>query len=404
MDLVNHSIKAVSEKQKKLGFIGAACSLAFVYAASAAPVPLYNTYRQTLGLNSSHLSLSAVAYFAGTLISLLIFARLSNYLGRRPVILATLATAAVGCFFFMSVKNVPMFMAGRLIQGLACGLASSTITTYVVDNAPVTPAWLGATVTSGTPNFGLAVGAFGSAAINQVTSGSMTLVYVVLIAALVGCAGLIAFGPETVAYSRGAVSSLVPQIRVPKNIRSLLPAASAAFIGSWAIGGFYQAFSSTMAAEQLGTTNTLAAAAIFACMMAPIAIGGSLSGRLKPVAAQRIGMSLFFLCIIAILITLKVGIMIPFLVVTVLAGITQGATFTGSMRGLLDKTSQKDRAGVLSTIYLISYSGAATPSLIVGRISGYFSLLEITAGYCAFVGVACLLTLIFSSFKRKKAS
>lgn len=388
--------------KKKFGFIGAACSLATVYAASAAPVPLYNTYRQTLGLTSSHLSMSAVAYFAGTLISLLIFARLSNYLGRRPVVFVTLGFALAGCIFFLSVRNVPMFMFGRLVQGFACGLASSTITAYVVDNAPATPAWLGAAVTSGTPNLGLALGAFLSAAMNQYTSGSMTLIYVVLIAALVICAGLIAFSPETVTYSKGAVSSMVPQIRVPNNIRYLLPAASTAFIGSWAIGGFYQAFSSTMAAEQLGTTNTLAAAAVFACMMAPIAIGGSLSGRLKPVTAQRIGMSLFFFCILVVLVTLRIGAMVPFLFATVLGGMTQGATFTGSMRGLLDKTSQKDRAGVLSTIYLISYSGAALPSLIVGRISSHFNLLQIATGYCVFVGIAWLLTLFLSSLKEKK--
>lgn len=185
--------------------------------------------------------MSAVSYFAGTLIALLMFARLSNYLGRRPVVFATLGLTAIACLIFFYIHNASMLFIGRFIQGVVCGLASSTITAYVVDNAPASPAWLGAAV----------------------TSGALTL-------------------------------------------------------------------------------------AVFTCMMAPIAIDGSLSGRLEPGTAQCIGMFAFFLSMVAVFVTLRAGVMAPFLIATVIAGITQGAAFTGSMRELLDKTSQQDRAGVLS--------------------------------------------------------
>ena len=182
-----------------------------------------------------------------------------------------------------------------------------------------------------------------------------------------------------------------------KKIHCLLPAASCTFLGTWAIGGFYQAFSSSMAAEQLRTTNTLVAAAVFACMMAPNEIGGSLAGRLKSDSAQCIGMSAFFLCVVAILVSLKVCAVIPFLIASVFAGVAWDAVFIGSMRGLLDKTSPEDRAGVLSAIFLISYSGAAVPNLIVGRLSSTFSLFEIAVGYGLLVTIACMITLFTAS-------
>lgn len=373
--------------------MGATCSLAVVYAASSAPIPLYTMYRQAIGFTSADFSLSAVAYFAGTVLALLMFARLSNYLGRRPVTLATLGLTVIGCFIFAYIRNVPMFLIGRFIQGIACGLASSTITAYVVDNAPSTPSWIGAAVASGAPMIGLAAGAFGSGALKEYGSGSLALVFGILIAVLGGCAMLIAASPETVVRTKGVVASIVPQIRVPQKIRYLLPAATCTFVGTWAIGGFFQAFSSSMAAEQLHTTNTIVAAAVFACLMAPNVIGGSLAGRLKPEAAQRVGMSAFCLCFAAILASLKVGAVIPFLMASVFAGVGWGAAFTGSMRGLLGQTTQADRAGVLSAIFLISYSGAAIPNLIVGRIASSFSLFEIAEGYGLLVAAACIMTL-----------
>jgi MFS family permease len=111
-----------------------------------------------------------------------------------------------------------MFLIGRFIQGFACGLASSTITTYVMDNAPVSPGWIGAAVASGAPMIGLAAGAFGSGALKQYGSDSLSLNFGILIAVLAGCEVLILVSPETVTRTRGAIASRVPQIRVPTKI------------------------------------------------------------------------------------------------------------------------------------------------------------------------------------------
>lgn len=188
----------MKQNRKRIGFIGATCSLAVVYAASSAPIPLYSTYRQIIDLTGADLSMSAVAYFAGTLIALLMFARLSNYLGRRPVILGTLGLTAIGCLIFFYIHNASMLFIGRFIQGVACGLASSTITAYVVDNAPASPDWLGVAVTSGAPNLGLAIGAFGSGALKEYGTGSSSLTFEILIAILASRVVLIAVSPETV--------------------------------------------------------------------------------------------------------------------------------------------------------------------------------------------------------------
>lgn len=78
----------------RIGFVGAACSLVAVFAASASPIPLYELYRRSDGLSHADLSLTAVAYFVAVMAALVVLGRLSNHVGRRPVALAALVVTA----------------------------------------------------------------------------------------------------------------------------------------------------------------------------------------------------------------------------------------------------------------------------------------------------------------------
>lgn len=60
---------------------------------------VYEAYRRTDGLTKADLSLTVVAYFLAAVTALLIFGRLSNHVGRRPVSLAALAFVAAGCLY-----------------------------------------------------------------------------------------------------------------------------------------------------------------------------------------------------------------------------------------------------------------------------------------------------------------
>ena len=64
-----------------------------------------------------------------------------------------------------------------------------------------------------------------------------------------------------------------------------------------------------------------------------------------------------------------------------MAGIANGAASTGAIRGLLARTTPEGRAGLLSTIYLISYSGAAHPGIIAGKLAATWPLFHIALGY-----------------------
>jgi len=120
-------------------FVAAACSLVLVFAAAGTPIPLYNTYRTQDGITNADLGWVSVAYFVSAATSLLVFGRLSNHLGRRPVAIAALASAALSCLILIGMHSVLSLRVARVLQGLACGMASSGLGSYVVDSAPPRP-------------------------------------------------------------------------------------------------------------------------------------------------------------------------------------------------------------------------------------------------------------------------
>lgn len=375
---------------RRRGFVVATISLVGVFAASGSPIPLYERYRVADHLSTADLSLAAVVYFVGAIGALLVLGRLSDHLGRRPIAISAVALAAAGALVLLDVSSLAPLLVGRFLHGLACGLASTALTSYVVDTAPSRSSWLPAATTAGAPLVGLTVGALSAGALVQYGPHPLQLTYLLVIGLLVVCVGLLVGSPETVARRRGARASLRPRIAIPDRVRPLMPAAGVVFVSTWALGGFYQAFSPTVSAQALHTRSTLVAAVVFASFMAPNAIGGPLTGRLRAATAQRLGMLVFAAAIIVVVVSLHAGSTLGVIAASLIAGTAQGAASTGTMRDLLNQTDASGRAGLLAAVYAISYSGAAIPGLIAGRAAVHLGLVQVAAAYAALALAAAL--------------
>ena len=59
---------------------------------------------------------------------------------------------------------------------------------------------------------------------------------------------------------------------------------------------------------------------------------------------------------------------------------------------------------MLGLIYATSYTGAALPTLIAGRLSESFSLVQVIAGYAAMALIGSLIILLFASSRRSHAN
>jgi MFS family permease len=386
--------KTRAPRRTRLTFVAAVFALVVSFVTVGATVPLFNIYRAEDGLTNADISLTVVAYSAATLMTLLVFGRVSSFVGRRSVSAFGLLLLLIGCVMFTDVHSAAGLIASRVVLGAGAALASSAISSFVIDSAPSRPVWLAGVASSQSVMIGLAVGGLGAGVLVQFGPWPRTLIFTI-VCALVGVAiGMIALSRETVARSPGLWRSLRPDLRIPAPVKRMLPVAIAVLLPTWATGAFYQAFVPAIVEEQVHTVSPLMVGIIFALYMGPSAVGAVASGRLAPGTGQRVGMLLFLIGMSGVVVAIWTGAVWIFVTATALAGAAQGVAISATTRALLHDRMASERAPTFTVIYLISYLSATAPSLLAGQLSQFFSLLQITYGYAGLALIAAVFTVI----------
>lgn len=73
-----------------------AAEVAVIYILSTLPTPIYVIYRQQFHFSEITLTLIYAAYVIGTVATMFFLGRLSDQIGRRPVVLSSLGIAVAG--------------------------------------------------------------------------------------------------------------------------------------------------------------------------------------------------------------------------------------------------------------------------------------------------------------------
>ena len=104
--------------------------------ASGTPSPIYGIYRELWGFSPFVLTLVYATYAFGVLTALLLAGRLSDDVGRRPVLLAAIATLMATTVIFMVADSVAWLFVARGLQGLATGAALGAASAALLDLHP----------------------------------------------------------------------------------------------------------------------------------------------------------------------------------------------------------------------------------------------------------------------------
>ena len=171
-------------RSRLFGFAAASGSLVLVFVAAGTPIPLYTTYRLEDGLTHGDLAAAAAVYLIAAAFALLVLGRLSDHLGRRPVAVVALVLAAAGMGVLLTVDSAAPLLLGRTMQGLATGIATSTLGAYAIDTAPTRPHWLAAVTTSAAPMLGIPSGALLAGALVDHGPDPRHLTFSILLGAL----------------------------------------------------------------------------------------------------------------------------------------------------------------------------------------------------------------------------
>ena len=156
--------------------------LAFMLFAASAPSPLYVVYQARWHFSSLTLTAIFGVYVLALLATLLITGRLSDHLGRRPVVLLAVVVQIVSMVAFIAARGVGMLFAARVLQGLGTGLATGALSAWLLDLQPPDNPRQGSLVASVAPVAGLAAGALVSGLLVQYGPDPLHLVFSLLCA------------------------------------------------------------------------------------------------------------------------------------------------------------------------------------------------------------------------------
>src|ERR1700734_4299472 len=84
-----------------------------------APTPIYRFYRETLGLTPFAITFIFAVYSFTIIAAFLTIARLSDYVGRKPMILLALGLNAVALLLFFVAESAGTLVLARAVQGVA---------------------------------------------------------------------------------------------------------------------------------------------------------------------------------------------------------------------------------------------------------------------------------------------
>ncbi len=346
-------------------------------AASAAPTPLYAIYQARWGFTPITTTVVFGVYAVAVLTALLTLGKLSDHIGRLPVLLAALAVQVASLAVFTSAHGVAALLTARVVQGLATGAALGAIGAGLLDVDRERGTFANAVA----PGMGTGSGVLLSALAVRYLPAPTHLIYVALMGVLVLQAAGVALLRETVSRTPGALASLRPEIRLPRSLRGPVLTATPVLFAVWALAGLYGALGPALVHSLTGSLDVvLGGLSLFvltaAAVLAIIVLRGA-----APRTVMLTGILTLITGVAVTMLGLGIASTPVFFAGTAISGAGFGSGFQGRIRAVVPRAAAHERAGVLSLLYIVSYLGLGLPAVAAGFVIVHGGGLTDTALY-----------------------
>jgi MFS family permease len=360
--------------------------LFLLFFAAAAPSPLYGVYQAQWRFSAITLTAVFAAYALLLLVTLLVFGSVSDYLGRRRVILASLAMAAGACGLFLAAHGAGLLFAARALHGAAVGTASSALGAALIDLQP-DGSGIAPVATTAASLLGLAAGALGTSALVQYGPAPTHLVWWLLLGVSLAAAVAVLAMPETAPRRPGVLASLRPRVAVPRQARTTFGMVLPCLIAVWMISGFYLSLGPSLAAQVLRSPDLLwGGLVIFLLAGTGAAASFAFRGVSGP-AAMLAGSLALLAGTVVTLTAIQTTSAAAFLTGTAVAGAGFGTAMLGAFRTVSARAAPGQRASLIAAYFIVSYAAFSIPVVVAGVATTHFGLHRTALVYCTVIAV-----------------
>jgi hypothetical protein len=364
------SPQAAGSTRYGTGFWLIAAVFLVALAFSTVPTPLYPIYQRADGFSSFTVTVVFAVYAVGVITALLLAGHISDWTGRKRILLPGLAVEAAAALLFLFWPALPGLLLARFLTGLGVGMITATATAYLLElhSAHRPDAGRGRfEVVSAAANLGgLGAGTLVAGALAQFVTAPLRTPYAVFLVLIALSAVAVVTVPETAAVPAERPRYRPQRIRVPAGDRLGVVVAAASAFAAFAVFGLFTSHAPGIEAGSLHHPGRLLAGVVvflvFGAGAAAQAVTGSLSARRRFSAglfAQAAGL-------IVLALGMRTGTLGLFLAGGVIAGAGAGLLFKSAVSTIAASAEPQARGETLAGLFLIAYLGLVVPVLGLG--------------------------------------
>lgn len=378
---------------RPLAFAAVAYAFAVTMLGTTLPTPLYRSYQHRLHFHSLMTTVIYAVYAVGVISALVLFGRASDVLGRRRMLLAGLACAALSALVFLFGSGLVPLFAGRVLSGVSAGIFTTTATVTLVELATAhrrEQATLAATAVN---ILGLAFGPLLAGALAAWAPAPLHLPFVANLVALIPAAIGVWLMPETLRVRHR--TRLRPELpTVPQEARGVFVPAAIAIFAAFAVFGLLTAIEPGFLATLLHRTHPALAGVVVCSMFVGSVVGQVGLARFSGPLALPTGCAVLIVGLAGIAGALVTASLPVLILGTVVIGVGHGLSFRNGMAAITASTPADRRAGAVSAFFVIAYTGISIPVVLVGVATARWGLRTAGISFTAAVAVLALAALI----------
>jgi MFS family permease len=366
---------------------------------SGLPAPLYGMYEEVWHLSPLSTTVVFAVYAVAALGAVLVSGRISDVIGRKPVLLAALVAMIVGLGVFLVADNMALLMVARAIHGAAVGSIVVAGAAALLDLRPEHGVRSGQ-LSGVSFNIGMTVAIVGSALLAQYAPHPMRTPYAVVavICAVVGV-GVVALREPHSARTRGPIRIARPA--VPREIRGDFWFAALGAMASWSVLGVLLSLYPSLAAQQTHVHNLVFGGAVVGMTAFSAALAQMSATRMparRAALAGDVGMAFALVLVIPVLATHSWPLV---LAAAALLGATFGLGFGGSLRHLSHVVPADRRGETMSAYYLLAYAAMTVPTIVAGWAATRWALSSVFPWFAGTVAIACLMAAVVGAISTR---
>ena len=294
--------------------------------------------------------------------------RLSDQLGRRPLLVAGLALSGLSAGAFLVADGLTLLIVGRVLSGLSAGIFTGTATATLIDLSPPERR-VRATLVATIANMGgLGCGPLLAGVVSRWAGSPLRMTFWVDLALLVPASVGVWAMPEPV-VTRSRPRLRPHALRVPAQMRATFVRAALAGFAGFAVLGLFAAVAPDFLAQELGVASRAAIGlVVFAVFAASTA--GQAALELAP---RAVALPAGCAALIGGMASFALGVALSDLALLVLGGVIagfgQGLSLRAGLTAVNASAPPERRGEVASSFFVVMYVAISLPVIGEGFLA-----------------------------------